>query len=136
PLANSEAALRPEEIETFGGASVESLERLAEHWFEVFNLSTLPFYWGRFEPRRGEPDTERLRRTAQWFVDRGVPVKGHPLVWHTVTAPWLLDLDVAEVEFVQRARIRREVGDFAGLVDTWDAINEAVIMPVFDKEDN
>ncbi len=85
---------------------------------------------------RGRPDTERLRRTARWFVDRGVVVKGHPLVWHTLTAPWLLGLPTAEVEQVQRARIRRDVADLAGLIDMWDAINEVVIMPVFDREDN
>jgi GH35 family endo-1,4-beta-xylanase len=28
------------------------------------------------------------------------------------------------------------VSDFRGLIDTWDVINEVVIMPVFDKEDN
>ncbi|MFT2689811.1 endo-1,4-beta-xylanase [Clavibacter zhangzhiyongii] len=102
----------------------------------MFDTATLPFYWGRFEPVRGEPDTERLLTTARWLRERGIDVKGHPLVWHTVTAPWLLDLPLDEVERVQRERIRRDVGDFAGLVDTWDAINEAVIMPVFDREDN
>ena len=35
-----------------------------------------------------------------------------------------------------RARITREVTDFAGVVDAWDAINEAVIMPVFTAEAN
>ena len=35
-----------------------------------------------------------------------------------------------------RARIRREVTDFADVVDMWDAINEAVIMPVFTAEEN
>ena len=136
PLANGETSLDPTEVETFGGAAVDQLEHLADLWLDVFNTATLPFYWGRFEPVRGRPDTERLRRTAQWFVDRGVTVKGHPLLWHTVTAPWLVDLPVREVEQVQRERIRRDVGDFAGLIDTWDAINEAVIMPVFDKEEN
>ncbi|WP_407341598.1 endo-1,4-beta-xylanase [Pengzhenrongella phosphoraccumulans] len=124
PLANAESA------------HPEALESLADLWLDVFNTATLPFYWGRFEPHRGQPDTLRLRRTAQWFADRGVALKGHPLVWHTVTAPWLLGLPPEEVERVQRERIRRDVGDFAGLIDTWDAINEAVIMPVFDKEDN
>ena len=136
PLANGETSLDPTEVETFGGASVDQLEHLADLWLDVFNTATLPFYWGRFEPVRGRPDTERLRRTAQWFVDRGVTVKGHPLVWHTVTAPWLVDLPIREVEQVQRERIRRDVAEFAGLIDTWDAINEAVIMPVFDKEEN
>ena len=134
PLANgeSEAPGRP----AFGGASLDNLAGLADLWFDLFNQATLPFYWGGFEPERGRPDTARLRRTAEWFVERGVLVKGHPLVWHTVTAPWLVDLPTSEVVEVQRARIRRDVGDFAGLIDMWDAINEVVIMPVFDKEPN
>ena len=136
PLANGEMALRPEEVETFGGASVDALSHLADLWLDLFNTATLPFYWGRFEPERGKPDTRRLLRTAEWFTERGVALKGHPLLWHTVTAPWLRDLPTREVEQVQRERIRRDVADFAGLIDTWDAINEAVIMPVFDKDDN
>ena len=137
PLANGETAPHPDDdVETFGGASLEALERLADLWLDVFNTATLPFYWGRFEPRRGAPQTERLRRTAEWFRDRGVALKGHPLVWHTVQPSWLLDLPVDEVERVQRERIRRDVADFAGLIDTWDAINEVVIMPVFANGDN
>ena len=65
-----------------------------------------------------------------------MPVKGHPLCWHTVTADWLLDLPVDEVIDVQLARIRRDVADFAGVIDTWDVINEVVIMPVFDRGEN
>ncbi len=137
PLANGETARHPDDdVETFGGASLGSLERLAGQWLELFNTATLPFYWGRFEPRRGHPQTERLRRAAEWFRDRGVGLKGHPLVWHTVQPAWLLDLSVEEVERVQRERIRRDVAEFEGLIDTWDAINEVVIMPVFANGDN
>ena len=138
PLANGETEVDPVDavVETFGGADIDQLEHLSGLWLELFNTATLPFYWGRFEAERGKPATRRLRNTAQWFADRDVTVKGHPLVWHTVTAPWLLDLPVAEVEQVQRERIRRDVAEFAGLIDTWDAINEAVIMPVFKNGDN
>lgn len=137
PLANRETEPHPDDaVETFGGASFDALERLADQWLDVFNVATLPFYWGRFEHRRGKPQTERLRRTAEWFRDRRVELKGHPLVWHTVQPSWLLDLSVEEIERLQRERIRRDVADFAGLVDTWDAINEVVIMPVFANGDN
>jgi endo-1,4-beta-xylanase len=138
PLANGEADrdAAAAEAEAFGGASLERLEQLADQWLELFNTATLPFYWGRFEPQRGKPDTARLKRTAEWFAERGVAIKGHPLVWHTVTAPWLLGLPLDEIEGLQRERVRREVTDFAGLVDTWDAINEVVIMPVFTAEEN
>ena len=63
-------------------------------------------------------------------------VKGHPLAWHTLAPEWLLDRPLDEVETALRGRIRREVGEFGGLIDTWDAINEVVIMPVFEAEDN
>jgi endo-1,4-beta-xylanase len=118
----------------FGGASPDRAARIADLWFDLFNMATLPFYWGAFEPERGRPDTRRLHRAAEWFVDHGCQVKGHPLVWHTLTADWLRDMPTDEVETTVRARIRREVADFADVVHTWDAINEAVIMPVFGNE--
>ena len=132
PLANGESERG---TQAFGGARTEDLEHLAELWLDLYNTATLPFYWGPFEPERGKPDTARLLRTAQWFADRGVRLKGHPLAWHTITADWLMDLSTPEVERAQRERIQRDVTDFAGLVDTWDAINEVVIMPVFSNEE-
>jgi endo-1,4-beta-xylanase len=111
-------------------------EQLAELYTDVFNTATLPFYWGRFEPVQGAPDTARLQQTARWLSARGLALKGHPLVWHTVQPDWLLGLPLDEVERLQRERIRRDVADFTGLIDTWDAINEVVIMPVFDNGDN
>ncbi|MFA6299708.1 MAG: endo-1,4-beta-xylanase, partial [Nocardioides sp.] len=109
-------------------------EPLVALWLDVFNTATLPFYWADFEPVRGRPDTDRLLATARWFRERGVALKGHPLLWHTLAPDWLRDLPDDEVERVVRDRVRREVASFSGLVQTWDAINEAVIMPVFDNE--
>jgi len=123
-------------VESFGETSVKDMQHLADLWFDLFNFATLPFYWGRFEPERGRPDTRRLLTTARWFADRGVPVKGHPLTWHTVCADWLLDLSNEEIVRAQVDRIHRDVRDFAGVVDMWDVINEVVIMPIFDKYNN
>ena len=111
-------------------------EALLERWLELFNTTTLPFYWGRFEPERGQPDTRRLLDAARWFVERGVEVKGHPLCWHTVSPAWLTELPTTEIRDLELARIAREVGGFVGVIDTWDVINEAVIMPVFTAERN
>ncbi len=118
------------------GAAKARAERINDYFFDLFNFATLPFYWGRFEPERGNPDTERIRTGAQWFAEHGCTLKGHPLCWHTITAPWLLDLSNAEILEAQVARIHRDVAAFAGLVDMWDVVNEAVIMPIFDKYDN
>jgi endo-1,4-beta-xylanase len=123
-------------VEGFGADADIPLERYAELWLGLFDTATLPFYWGRYEPRRGEPDTERLTRTARWLAERGVRLKGHPLVWHTVQPDWLLGLPQDEVERLLRARVRDLAHGFAGLIDAWDAINEAVIMPLFANGDN
>jgi endo-1,4-beta-xylanase len=132
-LANGEHGEDGENV--FGGADPEAAERLEHLWLDLFNTATLPFYWAGFEPVEGRPDTERLRTAAAWFRERGVTVKGHPLVWHTLAPDWLREHSDADVEEIVRARIRREVTSLAGLVDTWDAINEVVIMPVFSNED-
>jgi endo-1,4-beta-xylanase len=115
----------------FGGASAAKLDDLADAWLGLFNTATLPFYWGAYEPSRGKPDEARLKATAKWFKGRGVTVKGHPLLWHTVQPDWLLGLELDEVERLIRERIRDLVTGFAGTIDLWDAVNEAVIMPVF-----
>ncbi|MFE7845861.1 endo-1,4-beta-xylanase [Microbacterium sp. NPDC057407] len=120
----------------FGGADADRAAPLLPALLDVFDTVTLPFYWRGFEPVRGEPDTERLLTTARWFASHGVRVKGHPLVWHTLTPHWLDDLTDAEVEAAIRARIERDVSRFAGVIDLWDAINEAVILPVFTAEEN
>ncbi len=126
PLTNSE----------YEGAKKEQAEQRAAKLLALCNYATLPFYWARFEPERGKPMTVPLKNAAQWCMDHHLPVKGHPLCWHTLTADWLLSMSNAEILQAQLARIKREVSDFRGLIDMWDVINEAVIMPIFDKYDN
>ncbi len=132
-LANGEHGDSRENV--FGGADPEAAERLEDLWLDIFNTATLPFYWAGFEPVEGQPDTRRLQRAAAWFQERGVTVKGHPLVWHTLAPDWLRAYSDEDVEKIVRSRIVREVTSFAGLIDTWDAINEVVIMPVFSNEE-
>lgn len=118
------------------GEEKELSEKYTELLLDLCNFVTLPFYWGGFEPKRGEPNTKAIMAAARWLKDRGLTVKGHPLCWHTLCAPWLLEMDNSEILKTQLARIERDVTDFKGVIDMWDVINEAVIMPIFDKYDN
>jgi GH35 family endo-1,4-beta-xylanase len=111
-------------------------KELLDRVFALCNYATLPFYWGRYEPEEGKPDEKRTIAAAKYYAERGVVTKGHPLCWHTVCAPWLTHYPNAEIIKKQLDRIRRDVGAFKGLIDKWDVINEAVIMPIFDKYDN
>jgi len=123
-------------LEHANGVGAEGDDELARLWLDAFDLAILPFYWADFEPTEGAPRTARLRRAAEWFAAHDVRLKGHPLVWHTLAPPWLLSRPLDEVADRVAARVRREVGGFAGLIDTWDLVNEAVIAPVFDNGDN
>lgn len=117
-------------------AKKEYLQKLYDAWLGLFNYGTLPFYQGRYEPREGQTRQEATLRAARRLRDDGAAVKGHPLCWHTVSAKWLLGRSNDEVLRNQLARIRREIGAFKDVIILWDVINEVVIMPVFDKEDN
>ncbi len=112
------------------------LERLWDSWSQLFNFGTLPFYQGRYEPKEGETQEVSTLRAAEFLKENGVAMKGHPLVWHTVSAKWLLEKDDEAVLENQLARIRRELTAFKDHIRMWDVINEVVIMPIFEKEDN
>ncbi len=112
------------------------LRERMKKWLALFNYGTLPFYWGRYEPVEGRLAFRETMAAAKWLQQRGVRVKGHPLCWHTVCAPWLLKYCNDEIMLKQLERIRREVTAYRGVIDMWDVINEVVIMPVFDRYDN
>lgn len=109
---------------------------LVRKFLDVFNYATLPFYIGTFEKEEGKPITSDMKKVTAFLNKNDVVCKGHPLCWHTVCAPWLLKYDNKTILEKQLARIRRDVGDFKDDVGIWDAINEVVIMPYFDRYDN
>jgi len=117
-------------------AKREAFEQKFEKWSAIMNNATLPFYWGGFEPKEGEPRNAQVMAGAKFLKEHGVTIKGHPLCWHTSCANWLMDYPTDEIIRKQIARIHRDVGYFAGTIDMWDVINEVVIMPIFDKYDN
>lgn len=107
-----------------------ALQEAYRHRFvEVMNYATLPFYWGGYEKEEGKPDAERLGKMYDWCNQNRLITKGHPLLWHTGQPKWLADKSPAEVERLQYARIERDVAEFAGRIDRWDVVNEAVVAP-------
>ncbi len=112
------------------------LQRMWESWSALFNFGTMSFYQGRYEPREGVTLEESTLRAAKFLDEHGVAMKGHPLCWHTVSAKWLMDRSDEEVLQNQLHRIRRELTAFKPYIHMWDVINEVVIMPIFDHEEN
>ncbi len=133
----------PDDMPMFPGANPEMMKRMKassiermEKFIKLFNYGTIPFYWGGYERKEGEPNQKMTMAQAQWLKDHGITVKGHPLCWHTVCADWLMNYSNEDILKKQLARVHREVSTYKGLIDMWDVINEVVIMPVFDKYDN
>ena len=117
-------------------AAREAFEKKFEKWIALMNNATLPFYWGGYEPEEGKPRCAQVMAGAKYLQQYGVTMKGHPLCWHTGCADWLMKYSNEEIIRKQIARIHRDVGYFAGVIDMFDVINEVVIMPIFDKYDN
>lgn len=107
-----------------------------EKWLQIFNYGTIPFYWGGYEPTEGVIMKDSRMNAAKYLREHNAQVKGHPLCWHTVCADWLMEYDNHTILQKQLDRINREVTAFRGVIDMWDVINEAVIMPVYDRYDN
>lgn len=114
----------------------EFLKERVDRELAAFNFYTLPMYWGIYEKEEGITLKEECINAAKLLKANHASIKGHPLCWHTVCADWLLKYDDEIIFKKQIDRVRREVTDFAGLIDAWDVINETVIMPDFDKYDN
>lgn len=145
PVADKELVLNQRSHQfLFGSGAFDFLEyegkkgdpERLEKWLALLNYGTLPFYWGRYEPKEGYPEFESLMEAAKILRSNNVTIKGHPLCWHTVCADWLMDYPDEVIMDKQLARINREVTAFKGVIDIWDVINEVVILPVFDKYDN
>ncbi len=102
-----------------------------EQFADVFNFATLPFYWWSYEAARGQPMHERTEQVARWCHEQHIVCKGHPLAWNYSEPQWLPD-DPQQVLELQRGRITDCVTRFSGLIDLWDAVNEATH---FDRAD-
>lgn len=124
PLANGTAA----------DGKMEYLRKIYDEWKDVFNYGTLPFYLGRYEPKKGQPNEKSMKNAAQLLWKDGKAVKGHPLCWHTVCAPWMYGMTNAEVLDYFLFRIEREISSFRSEISFWDVLNEVVIMPEFTNE--
>lgn len=103
-------------------------ELYKQRFKELFNFAVLPFYWKRYEPRQGETMREKTLEVVRWCRANGITAKGHPLVWtnRSGVPSWLQGYSAEKTQELLLGRVKREVGGFAGQIDIWDVVNEAV----------
>lgn len=103
---------------------------------ELFNYTTLAFYWNGYENTQGKPAFEERMPQAKWCRAHNITPKGHPLCYHQEVPTWLKGKSLEEVHSLLLGRVTREVKAFAGTIDVWDTVNEAVLMPTCPLEPN
>ncbi|MDP6546295.1 MAG: endo-1,4-beta-xylanase [Phycisphaerae bacterium] len=145
PLSGAEVTVEMVRHKFLFGSNMFAFDRLgsdelnrkyAQRFSGLLNFATLLFYWGSYEHKADPTRPTRIKQVtemAKWCRAQGIVTKGHPLCWHEVQPRWLKGKGVDEVEKLQLARIEREVKAFRGLINTWDVLNEAVVMPKFSR---
>ena len=90
---------------------------------ELFNYATAGFYWVAFEPEQGEPQYPYMDSVVEWCGERGIRVKGHPLLWaHKAGIPSWSDGQPAHE--VQRRRVTEIIQRYEGRIASWEVVNE------------
>ncbi len=140
PLAGFRGRVRLVNHEFKLGCNAFGVGRDGAEWREyearfarLLNFGTLPFYWNRYEADEGRPGAAAVAAMAEWCASSGVTTKGHPLVWHEQFPEWAEALPDEEVIARLEARVRGIVGEFEGLIDIWDVVNEATVSERFDN---
>jgi GH35 family endo-1,4-beta-xylanase len=106
---------------TFGREDQEAAYR--DRFAAIFNYATTGFYWIAYEPKRGQPNYAYTDRVVAWCQERGIRLKGHPLLWGEPAGipPWSKGQPPADV---QHQRILDILGRYRGKIDFWEIVNE------------
>ena len=90
---------------------------------DVFNYATVGFYWRWYEPERGKPNYAYTDAVVAWAEERGIRLKGHPLLWGTEAGipKWSQGQPPPDV---QKARVQEIINRFAGKIEFWEVVNE------------
>jgi len=90
---------------------------------DLFNYATTGFYWRWYEHQRGKPEYDYTDKVVAWCGERGIEVKGHPLLWGTEAGepPWAHGQPSPDI---QRQRVVDILRRYRGKIDFWEVVNE------------
>lgn len=90
---------------------------------ELFNYATVGFYWRWYEPERGKPQYAYTDSVVAWCRERGIRMKGHPLLWgyESGVPVWSPGQPGTEV---QRQRVTEIMQRYDGQIEFWEVVNE------------
>lgn len=94
---------------------------------ELFNFTTVGFYWTIFDEQRNLSFPKKyIRHVLDWANENRIEVKGHPLMWHESLPKWVAALeDTEKVDKLIFRRIRTLLESYPS-IQYWDVYNEPV----------
>lgn len=81
---------------------------------------------GWIQPQRGVFKWEDADELAEFAIDKGMVLHGHPLVWYTQLPGWVQFMDPSEAKSIMNEHINALVNRYRGKVKVWDVVNEAI----------
>ncbi|GMU93177.1 MAG: hypothetical protein AMXMBFR4_22350 [Candidatus Hydrogenedentota bacterium] len=132
PIPNANVAVRQTAHDFLFGCNIYGFDMLdtphdnqlyKQRFEELFNYATLGFYWRSYEPERGNPRYAYTDTVIAWCAERGIRLKGHPLLWdHRAAEPvWA---DGQPGVDLQERRVRDIVSRYKGKIEFWEVVNE------------
>ena len=87
------------------------------------------FYWGVVHPEMDRYDFEPGDRRVRYALQRGMKVRGHPLLFGTIDPDWVFmdgEEEVLREVLIQRMEdhIQTIVSRYRGKIQYWDVVNE------------
>lgn len=94
-----------------------------QRFAELFNYATVRFYWRWYEWERGKPKYADTDKVVAWCTERGIRMKGHPLLWaeEAGVPPWSPGQPAPDL---QRQRVREIMSRYRDKIEFWEVVNE------------
>jgi endo-1,4-beta-xylanase len=78
------------------------------------------------ETTLGRYDFRHVDSMVDWAISRNMHVKGHVLIWHVTSPPFLEDMSPDDVRYAVKRHIFTTMGYFRDRINMWDVVNEAL----------
>ncbi|HPO13488.1 MAG TPA: endo-1,4-beta-xylanase [Candidatus Hydrogenedentes bacterium] len=137
PAANVEIALEQTRHDFLFGSNICAFDAFhnsakddtyKQHFANLFNYATLPFYWRLFEPVKGQPAYAAIDAMAKWCKDHNIQMKAHPLLYDHEAGipPWSALQPAAEI---QKEHVVDTMQHYKDQITYWEVVNEPVNAP-------
>jgi endo-1,4-beta-xylanase len=83
--------------------------------------------WATVQPKRGQFSFLEADSIVAFAKSNGMNVRGHTLAWYAALPPWTASISSrAEAEAELVGHIRQTVTRYAGVIPSWDVVNEPI----------